>query len=73
MVGILKVITSGIEYFNLLLKTSHVRRLRKAVDYGENFINLFYELVAEEDAKKKKNIRTRMNYFKKKFYQLNQG
>jgi len=70
---ILKVIASGIQYLNLLLKTSHVRRLRKAVDYGETFINLFYELLSEDDVKNKKQIRKRMEYCKTKFYKLNQG
>jgi len=74
MVGqIFQAISKGVEYLTLLRKTSHVRKLRKAVDYGETFINLFYELVDEEDVKKKKHIRTQMNYCKVKFYKLNQG
>lgn len=68
-----KVISEGIKYLNLLLKTSHVRRLRKAVDKGETFINLFYDYLVETDDKKKKQIRKRMEYIKKLFYKLNQG
>jgi len=69
----LRVIGEGIKYLNLLRKTSHVRRLRKAVDYGEEFILLFYDLVDEPDAGEKRDIRKRMNYLKKKFFQYNQG
>ena len=52
MVGqIFQAISKGVEYLTLLRKTSHVRKLRKAVDYGETFITLFYELVAEKNVK----------------------
>lgn len=71
--GWLEVIKAGIKYLTLLSKTSHVRRLRKAVDYGEQFINLFDDLVTEEDVRQKKKIRTRMRYCETKFYKLNQG
>jgi len=70
---IFQAISKGVEYLILLRKTKHVRRLRKAVDYGETFINLFYELVAEKNVKKKAQLRKRMNYCKIKFYKLNQG
>ena len=70
---IARVIAEGIKYLTLLSKTSHVRRLRKAVDFGETFINLFDDLIAEDDVKMKLHIRKRMNYVKKKFFQLNQG
>jgi len=70
---IAKVISEGIKYLNLLLKTSHVRKLRKAVDAGETFINLFYGLAAEKDVKKKIHLRKRMNHIRKRFYKLNQG
>ncbi len=71
--NILKVIEGGISYLTLLLKTSHVRKLRKAVDYGETFITNFYDLVDEDDTKKKRQIRKRMNYCKIKFFKYNQG
>ncbi len=71
--GIVKVIGEGIRYLTLMLKTSHVRKLRKAVNYGETFINLFYDLLAEEDVEKKEYIRKRMDRVKKKFYKFNQG
>ena len=71
--GILDVISSGIKYLTLLSKTAHVRKLRKAVDYGETFMLLFYELVAEKNVKKKVQLRKRMKYCKIKFFKLNQG
>lgn len=71
--NLLAVITEGIKYLTLLTKTSHVRKLRKAVDYGEQFIQLFDELVAEEDVKKKQQIRVRMNVIAKRFFKYNQG
>ncbi len=70
---LLGIIEGGIKYLTLLHKTSHVRKLRKAVDYGERFINTFYDLVNEKDIKKKKQLRVGLNYFKKKFYKYNQG
>ena len=70
---IFQAISKGVEYLTLLRKTSHVRKLRKAVDYGETFITLFYELVAEKNVKKKAQTRKRMNYCKIKFFKLNQG
>ncbi len=74
MVGqIFQAISKGVEYLTLLRKTSHVRKLRKAVDYGEQFINLFYELLAEDNAKGKIQLRKRMEYCKIKFFKLNQG
>jgi len=74
MIGkIFQAFSKGVEYLTLLRKTSHVRKLRKAVDAGETFINLFYDLVDEEDTKKKKQIRSRMNNSKVKFFKLNQG
>jgi len=71
--GVLEVISKGIEYLTLLSSTSHVRKLRRAVDYGETFINNFYELVNEEDPKKKIQLRNRLDYCKKKFFKYNQG
>jgi len=50
----LKVISEGIKYLTLLTKTAHVRRLRKAVDYGEDFI-LLYNSLKETNSRKKGN------------------
>ena len=71
--GLLKVITEGIKYLTLLSKTSHVRRLRRAVDWGEKFIITFDELVSTDDVKEKRKLRTRLNYIRKRFFRYNQG
>ncbi len=69
---IAKVINSGIQYLTLLLKTSHVRRLRKAVDFGETFIRLYEQLRYEKNEKEKQRIKTRMSYASRKFFKYNQ-
>lgn len=68
----LKLITEGIKYLTLLSKTSHVRRMRKAVDYGETFILLFDELVNTDDEKKERQITNRMKIARKRFFKYNQ-
>jgi len=74
MVGqIFQAISKGVEYLTLLRKTSHVRKLRKAVDAGETFINLFYDSIGEKDLKKKQRVLIKMNRLKKIFFKLNQG
>lgn len=71
--GVLDVISKGIEYLTLLSKTSHVRRLRKAVDWGESFILNYEELEKETDEKKIKNIKAKMALDRKNFFKYNQG
>lgn len=67
------LVTKSIEYLTLWSKTSHVRKLRKAVDAGETYIRLSHELAAESNEKMKIHIQKRMNYMEKVFYKLNQG
>ena len=69
---ILKVINSGLEYLTLLRKTSHIRRMRKAVDYGETFIRLYERLVLENDEKERQRLKTRMSFISRKFFKHNQ-
>lgn len=68
----MKLVTEGIKYLILLSKTSHIRRMRKAVDYGETFILLFDELMNEDDDKKEKYIITKMRVARKRFFKYNQ-
>jgi len=70
---IAKVISSGIEYLTLLTKTSHVRKLRKAVDFAEENFLLDEKLKTANEAKERQEIYARKGYLFKKFFKYNQG
>tara|TARA_Y100000310_G_scaffold343900_1_gene453796 strand:+ start:68 stop:289 length:222 start_codon:yes stop_codon:yes gene_type:complete len=70
--SIAKVISEGIKYLTLLQKTSHVRRMRKAVDYGERFILLSEELGDMMTANERKRIKSRLRAIRKAFFKYNQ-
>jgi len=70
--SLLKVIDGGIKYLTLLQKTSHIRRMRRAVDYGETYILDDMALEKEEDLKKRIQIRARKKRAKKLFFRFNQ-
>ena len=67
-----KVIDSWIKYLTLLLKTSHVRRMRKAVNYGETFIRLFFKEYVNADEEDQEDILKRLERLEKKFFKYNQ-
>ena len=69
----LKLVEAGIKYLTLLLKTSHVRRLRLAVDWGEKYIQEDEKLKTEDDAGKRADIYKKKAYIKRKFFRYNQG
>ena len=62
---VLEVIRGGIEYLTLLQSTSHIRKLRRAIDWAEKYIDTNESNV---DDKKK-----RLAYLKKKFKKYNGG
>jgi len=66
------LIKEGIKYLTLRMKTSHVRRMEKAVRFGENYIREDEKLVHELDPRKRKNIHSRKRYNKAKFFKYNQ-
>ena len=69
---IASAIREACKYFQLLLKTSHVRRMRKAVDYGESFILLFDDYTRAKTEVKKQQIKTRMAVTRRRFFKYNQ-
>lgn len=66
------LVKESIKLLTLLAKTSHVRRMRKAVGYGENYIREDEKLVNETDPKKRKRIYNLKRYNKIKFFKFNQ-
>lgn len=70
--SLLKVIDGGIRYLTLLQKTSHVRRMRKAVDYGETYILDDQLLEGEEDLKKRLQLRAKKKRARELFFRYNQ-
>ena len=69
---VLGVIQEGIKYMTLLLKTSTVRRMRRAVDYGETYILDTEEWEREEDPKKKKQLVAKRKRARELFFRFNQ-
>ncbi|MHA1853866.1 MAG: hypothetical protein ACTSUF_10240 [Candidatus Heimdallarchaeaceae archaeon] len=69
----LGVIQEGIKYLTLLQKTSHVRKLRAAVDWAEKYILLDEDLKTEDTASKRQQLYARKEYCRKKFFKYNQG
>jgi len=66
------MISKGIDYLTLLSKTSHVRRLRKAVDLGEEYIFKTEQLVKMTKKKEIDAQVKRLKKLKKKFFKYNQ-
>jgi len=60
---VLGIINGGIKYLTLLQSTSHVRKLRKAIDWAERYIE---ENDGEKDSAK-------LSRCKKKFFKYNNG
>lgn len=71
--AIAKAIEGGVKYLTLLLKTSHVRRLRKAVDFGEYYIIEDEKLKHLKDEGEIKQVKARKALAKKRFFKYNQG
>jgi len=68
-----KVISEGIKYLNLLTKTSHVRKLRKAIGYAQTFMELTEDIEGVTNEKTLKQLRARRRYIKRKFMKLDHG
>jgi len=70
---ILKVIGEGIRFLNLLQSTSHVRRMRTAVDMAEKYIFSTESYLKETKPKQKRAYGKRMIKYRKLFFKFNQG
>lgn len=65
-----KVISEGIKYCNLLLKTSYVRKLRAAVEAAEKYIQVNERSGEFKDIEKVKQIKY-LRHFAKRFWKYN--
>ena len=72
--NIIRLLDRLVETWNLYLKTSTVRRMRKAVDYGEQFILLTGELEITKEIpnKERKRLNARRSTARKRFFKYNQ-
>ena len=71
--GLLKTFTEGIRYLTLLSKTSHVRKLRKAIGYSQSYMKLTTLIENSKDLKMTRHFRKQRAAFKRKFEKLDQG